>query len=57
MPRNVTLAGVRRLLEEDLELEKHTLDPLKKLINQQVDEVSLYRFRYQPDLGFKAKIV
>lgn len=37
--QNVTLAGVRRLLEEDLELEKHTLDPLKKLINQQVDEV------------------
>jgi len=41
MPRNVTLAGVRRLLEEDLELEKHSLDSLKKFINQQVDEVSL----------------
>lgn len=37
--QNVTLAGLRRLLEEDLELEKHTLDPLKKFINQQVDEV------------------
>uniref|UniRef100_A0A7C8YGZ0 DEK-C domain-containing protein n=1 Tax=Opuntia streptacantha TaxID=393608 RepID=A0A7C8YGZ0_OPUST len=37
--QNVTLAGVRRLLEEDLELEKHSLDSLKKFINQQVDEV------------------
>lgn len=36
---NVTLAGLRRLLEEDLELEKHALDPFKKFISQQVDQV------------------
>lgn len=39
-PRSITNAGLRRLLEEDLELEKHTLDPFKKFISQQVDEVS-----------------
>ncbi|GMH00256.1 hypothetical protein Nepgr_002095 [Nepenthes gracilis] len=36
---NVTMAGVRRLLEEDLKLEKYTLDPFKKFINEQVTEV------------------
>ncbi|CAO2834496.1 unnamed protein product [Amaranthus hypochondriacus] len=36
---SITNAGLRRLLEEDLELEKHTLDPFKKFISQQVDEV------------------
>ncbi|KAK6144994.1 hypothetical protein DH2020_021814 [Rehmannia glutinosa] len=36
---NITLAGVRRLLEEDLGLEKNTLDPFKKFISQQIDQV------------------
>ncbi|KAJ7965583.1 DNA ligase 1-like isoform X1 [Quillaja saponaria] len=35
----VTMAGVRRLLEEDLKLDKYTLDPVKKLISQQLEEV------------------
>lgn len=34
------MAGLRRLLEEDLKLDKFTLDPYKKLITQQLDEVS-----------------
>lgn len=36
---SITLAGVRRLLEEDLGLEKNTLDAFKKFIQNQVDEV------------------
>lgn len=36
----ITMGGVRRLLEEDLELDKKTLDPMKKFINEQLDEVS-----------------
>lgn len=39
--RSITLAGVRRLLEEDLGLEKNTLDAFKKFIQNQVDEVGL----------------
>ncbi|KAI3442715.1 CHZ domain-containing protein [Psidium guajava] len=35
----VTMAGVRRLLEKDLELEKHALDPHKKFINEHVGMV------------------
>ncbi|KAK2974449.1 hypothetical protein RJ640_002856 [Escallonia rubra] len=35
----ITMAGVRRLLEEDLELNKLTLDPFKKLITEQLDKV------------------
>ncbi|KAM7518886.1 hypothetical protein LguiB_017848 [Lonicera macranthoides] len=35
----ITMGGVRRLLEEDLELGKKTLDPMKKFINEQLDEV------------------
>ncbi|KAK3036780.1 hypothetical protein RJ639_030810 [Escallonia herrerae] len=34
----ITMAGVRRLLEEDLELNKLTLDPFKKLITEQLDK-------------------
>ncbi|XP_022887289.1 uncharacterized protein LOC111403124 [Olea europaea var. sylvestris] len=37
--RKITLAGVRRLLEEDLGLDKNTLDPFKKLISEQIDQV------------------
>lgn len=40
IPRNITLAGLRRLLEEDLEFEKYSLDPFKKFIGLEVDEVS-----------------
>ncbi|XP_059280438.1 uncharacterized protein LOC132034179 isoform X2 [Lycium ferocissimum] len=36
---SITLAGVRRLLEEDLGLEKNTLDAFKKFIQNQIDEV------------------
>ncbi|KAK9053782.1 hypothetical protein SSX86_024856 [Deinandra increscens subsp. villosa] len=35
----LTLVGVRRLLEEDLELQKFSLDSFKKLISKQLDEV------------------
>lgn len=35
----VTMAGLRRLLEEDLGLDKHTLDPFKKFITKQLDEI------------------
>ncbi|KAL8196735.1 hypothetical protein R6Q57_024498 [Mikania cordata] len=35
----LTVAGVRRLLEEDLELQKFSLDSFKKLISKQLDEV------------------
>ncbi|XP_048130022.1 glutamic acid-rich protein-like [Rhodamnia argentea] len=35
----VTMAVVRRLLEKDLELEKHALDPHKKFINEHVGMV------------------
>ncbi|XP_021285403.1 DNA ligase 1 isoform X3 [Herrania umbratica] len=34
----VTMAGLRRLLEEDLKLDKYTLDPYKKFITEQLDE-------------------
>nr|XP_043632640.1 otolith matrix protein OMM-64-like [Erigeron canadensis] len=35
----LTVAGVRRLLEEDLDLKKFSLDSFKKLISKQLDEV------------------
>ncbi|KAL1199520.1 hypothetical protein V5N11_011145 [Cardamine amara subsp. amara] len=35
----ITLAELRRLLEEDLELEKHSLDLYKKFINEELDDV------------------
>ncbi|CAN6583874.1 unnamed protein product [Malus baccata var. baccata] len=35
----ITLVGLRRLLEEDLKLQKYTLDSFKKFISQQLDEV------------------
>ncbi|KAI8531319.1 hypothetical protein RHMOL_Rhmol11G0127500 [Rhododendron molle] len=36
----VTMARFRRLLEEDLELDKDTLFPFKKFITEQVEKVS-----------------
>ncbi|KAK1404123.1 CHZ domain-containing protein [Heracleum sosnowskyi] len=36
---NVTMAGVRRLLEKDLKLDEFTLDPFKKLIREEIDKV------------------
>ncbi|GAB4844894.1 hypothetical protein Ancab_038285 [Ancistrocladus abbreviatus] len=36
---NITLAGVRRLLEEDLKLEKYSLDAFKKIVTEQVNEI------------------
>jgi len=38
--RTITMAGLRRLLEDDLKLDKFTLDLYKKFISQQLDEVS-----------------
>ncbi|XP_031373904.1 ABC transporter F family member 4 isoform X1 [Punica granatum] len=35
----VTMAGVRRLLEEDLELDKRALDPHKAFIGEQLEKV------------------
>ncbi|XP_059630764.1 uncharacterized protein LOC132273733 [Cornus florida] len=35
----ITVAGVRRLLEEDLELGQYTLDPFKKFISEQLNKV------------------
>ncbi|XVF36891.1 hypothetical protein REPUB_Repub19eG0097900 [Reevesia pubescens] len=35
----VTMAGLRRLLEEDLKLDKYKLDSYKKFITEQLDEV------------------
>ncbi|XP_021900666.1 glutamic acid-rich protein-like [Carica papaya] len=36
---NLTMTGVRRVLEEDLKLDKYTLDPYKSFITEQIDEV------------------
>lgn len=35
----LTMAELRRVLEKDLKLETYSLDPYKKFINQQLDEV------------------
>lgn len=34
------MAGVRRLLEEDLEFKKYSLDPHKAFIGEQLEKVS-----------------
>jgi hypothetical protein len=39
--REITMAGLRRLLEEDLKLDKFSLDPYKKFISKQLDEVHI----------------
>ncbi|KAL9687700.1 hypothetical protein QQ045_032107 [Rhodiola kirilowii] len=36
---NITMAGVRRLLEDDLKLESCCLDPFKKFISRELDEL------------------
>lgn len=38
----ITTGKVRRLLEEDLKLEKDSLDPFKKLVSTELDAVSKY---------------
>lgn len=35
------MAGLRRLLEEDLKLDKHKLDSYKKFISNELDEVHI----------------
>ncbi|XP_010436441.1 PREDICTED: DNA ligase 1 isoform X3 [Camelina sativa] len=35
----ITMGLLRRLLEQDLKLEKYSLDPYKKFINEELDEV------------------
>ncbi|KAL6984380.1 hypothetical protein U1Q18_017758 [Sarracenia purpurea var. burkii] len=52
---NITMAGVRRLLEEDLELDKNTLNPFKKFISEQVDEVLKSTKVSEPASGVKKK--
>ncbi|KAL6527059.1 hypothetical protein OROGR_016149 [Orobanche gracilis] len=37
--QSITLGEVRRLIEEDLGLEKNTLNPFKKLIREEIDQV------------------
>jgi hypothetical protein len=39
--REITMAGLRRLLEDDLKLDKFSLDPYKKFISKQLDEVHI----------------
>jgi hypothetical protein len=39
--REITMAGLRRLLEDDLKLDKFSLDPCKKFISKQLDEVHI----------------
>ncbi|PON46991.1 Homeodomain-like containing protein [Parasponia andersonii] len=53
----ITLAGLRRLLEEDLELEMYSLDPFKKFIKDQVDEVLNSSETSQPATNAKKKVV
>ncbi|GFS36511.1 hypothetical protein Acr_00g0046400 [Actinidia rufa] len=43
----ITMAGVRQLLAEDLELDKNTLYPFKKFISQQVDEQKILIAKHQ----------
>lgn len=38
--REITMASLRRLLEEDLKLKKDSLVPFKKFINKELDDVS-----------------
>lgn len=37
------MALLRRLLEQDLKLEKDSLDPFKKFINKELDDVSTFK--------------
>lgn len=40
--RTMTLASVRRYLEEEMGLEKGTLDPFKKFIKDEIDKVGKF---------------
>ncbi|PON76359.1 Histone chaperone domain CHZ [Trema orientale] len=53
----ITLAGLRRLLEEDLELEMYSLDLFKKFIKDQVDEVLNSSETSQRATNAKKKVV
>ncbi|GAV84119.1 CHZ domain-containing protein [Cephalotus follicularis] len=51
----VTMAGLRRLLEEDLKLEKLALDPYKKFISEKLDEkIASYEVS-EPATGVRKK--
>lgn len=39
IPRALSMAGARRLLEEDLGLHKDALEPFKKFINKEIEVV------------------
>ncbi|XVE60346.1 hypothetical protein DITRI_Ditri05aG0121500 [Diplodiscus trichospermus] len=51
----VTMAGLRRLLEGDLKLDKYALDPYKKFITEQLDEVLKSREVSAPPSEVKKK--
>ncbi|OVA10415.1 hypothetical protein BVC80_917g20 [Macleaya cordata] len=51
----VTLVKARRLLEEDLKLNKNSLDPFKKFISAQLDEVLQSPEDTEPANGVKNK--
>uniref|UniRef100_A0A803NL69 DEK-C domain-containing protein n=1 Tax=Cannabis sativa TaxID=3483 RepID=A0A803NL69_CANSA len=53
----VTLAGLRRILEEDLELEKMALDSYKEFIKDQVDEILISCEVSQPVTNAKKNVV
>ncbi|GMI82913.1 hypothetical protein like AT4G08310 [Hibiscus trionum] len=51
----VTMAGLRRLLEEDLKLDKYALDPYKRFIAEQLDEILKSREASAPASEVKKK--
>ncbi|KAK8580251.1 hypothetical protein V6N13_143368 [Hibiscus sabdariffa] len=52
---NVTMAGLRRLLEEDLKLDKYALDPYKTFIAEQLEQVLKSREASGPASEVKKK--
>ncbi|XP_058097192.1 uncharacterized protein LOC131242518 [Magnolia sinica] len=52
----ITLSGARRLLEEDLKLEKNALDAYKSFISKQLDEVLQSPEVVESTNGFKKKV-
>ncbi|KAF9608446.1 hypothetical protein IFM89_009812 [Coptis chinensis] len=53
----ISLVAARRLLEEDLKLEKNALDPYKKFISEQLDKELQSLGVAEPENGYKNKHV
>ncbi|ESQ38766.1 hypothetical protein EUTSA_v10029139mg, partial [Eutrema salsugineum] len=53
----ITMGLLRRLLEQDLKLEKYSLDPYKKFINEELDEVLQAPDATKPSTEAKKKTV